>query len=140
MLRRGGRVALSTWAADNPFQIWCHEVLRPFVPAPAPNGSALKDDLKFDTPSQIETALQQAGFKGLQISVEENDFVYASEEQYWLSLWSAGIRRQLEKMTPALLDQAKSEVFRKLQAVKKPDGFHKANCALIALGTKTVQS
>jgi len=34
VLRRGGRVALSTWAADNPSQIWCNEVLRPFVYAP----------------------------------------------------------------------------------------------------------
>jgi len=43
-------------------------------------------------------------------------------------------------MTPALLDQAKSEVLRKLHAIKKPDGFHKLNRALVAIGTKTVYS
>ena len=26
VLRAGGHVALSTWAADNPFQTWCHDV------------------------------------------------------------------------------------------------------------------
>jgi ubiquinone/menaquinone biosynthesis C-methylase UbiE len=137
VLRCGGRVAFSTWAVDNPFQLWCHEVLRPYAPAPASTAAASKDDPKFDTPSQLDTALHQAGFQNIRITVEENDFVYASEEQYWQSLWSAGIRRQLEKMTPALLDQAKSEVFRKLQAIKKPDGFHKLNRALFAVGTKT---
>jgi hypothetical protein len=40
-------------------------------------------------------------------------------------------------MTPALLDQAKREVFRKLHAFKQPDGFHKLNRALFAIGTKT---
>ena len=136
VLRRGGRVALSTWAADTPSQTWCHEVLRPFVPAPAPNLLAPKDDLKFDTPLQLETALRQAGFADIQITVEEKEFVYRSEEQYWSSLWSAGLRRQLEKMTPDLLEEAKSEVIRKFQAFKQPDGFHKMNRALFALGTK----
>jgi hypothetical protein len=80
--------------------------------------------------------VRQAGFKDMQISVEEKDFVYADEEQYWSSLWSAGFRRQLEKMTPDLLEQARSEVFQKLQTFKKPDGFHKLNRALFAFGTK----
>jgi O-methyltransferase / aklanonic acid methyltransferase len=138
VLRRGGCVALSTWAADNPFQLWCNEVLRPYAPAPVSTAAASKDDPKFDTPSQLDAALHQAGFQNIRITFEENDFVYASEEQYWQSLWSAGIRRQLEKMTPALLDQAKSEVFRKLQTVKKPDGFHKVSRALFAFGAKQV--
>ena len=37
VLRPGGKVALSSWAADNPAQTWCHEVLRPFVAASASN-------------------------------------------------------------------------------------------------------
>jgi len=136
VLKRGGRVALSTWAADNPSQTWCHEVLRPFVSAPTAKAFPAKIDVRFDTPSQIETALQQAGFKDIRVAVEEQDFIYTSEEQYWSSLWSAGIRRQLEKMTPGLLEEAKSEVFRKFQTFKKPDGFHKVNRALFAFATK----
>lgn len=135
VLRLGGRVGLSTWAANN--QTWFTEVLRLYLPVLALKAAVSKDDPKFDTPSQLETALQQAGFAEIQITVEEKDFVYASEEEYWLPLWSAGIRRQLEKMTPALLEQAKSEVFRKLQTVKKSDGFHKLSRAVFAFGTKT---
>jgi ubiquinone/menaquinone biosynthesis C-methylase UbiE len=111
VLKRGRRVALSTWAADNPFQTWCNEVLRPFVYTPAAKELPAKFDSRFDTPLQLETALQQAGFEDIRITVEEKDFIYASEEEFWLSLWSAGVRRQLEKMTPDLLERAKSEVF-----------------------------
>ena len=136
VLRHGGRIALSTWAADNPSQVWCNEVLRPYVPAPASKAVASKDDSRFDMPLQLETALRDAGFSSIEITEEQKDFAYASEEDFWQSLWSAGIRRQLEKMTPAGLEQAKSDVFQKLQAMKKPDGFHKRNHALFAFGTK----
>jgi ubiquinone/menaquinone biosynthesis C-methylase UbiE len=136
VLKRGGRVALSTWAADNPSQSWCNEVLRPFVYAPAAEELPAKFDSRFDTPLQLETVLRQAGFTDTQISIEERDFVYADEEQYWSSLWSSGWRRQLEKMTPELLEQARNEVFQKFQKFKKPDGFHKLNRVLFAFGTK----
>lgn len=136
VLRHGGRVALSTWAADNPSQTWCHAVLRSYAPTPALRVTAPKDDSRYDTQLQLEAALQEASFGEIQITVEEKEFVYASEEQYWQSLWSAGLRRQLEKMTPAVLEQAKSDVFRKLQTLKKPDGFHKVNRALFAFGAK----
>jgi len=139
VLRRAGRVALSTWAADNPSQIWCNEVLRPFVYAPAAKDFPAKFDARFDTPLQLETALRQAGFGDIQISLQEKDFVYTDEEQYWASLWSAGFRRQLEKMTPDMLEQAKNEVFQKLQMFKKPDGFHKLNRGLFAFGSKPKQ-
>jgi len=136
VLRRGGRVAFSTWAADNPSQAWINEALKPFVYAPSAKDFPAKFDVRFDTPVQLETALRQAGFVDTQILVKEKDFVYADEEQYWSSLWSAGFWRQLDKMTPDLLEQARREVFHKLQVFKKPDGFHKRNRALFAFGTK----
>ena len=70
--------------------------------------------------------------------MKENIFVYADEDQYWSSLWSAEMRLRLEKMTPELLQQAKKEVFRKLQALKQPYGFHSASRALFAFGKKPV--
>ncbi len=136
VLKWGGRVALSTWAADNPSQAWINEVLKPFVYSASAKHLPAKFDVRFDTPLQLETALLQAGFAEIHISVEEKDFVYADEEQYWSALWSAGFRRQLEKMTPDLLEQARREVFDRLQAFKKPDGFYKRNRALFAFGTK----
>ena len=114
-------------------------MLKPFVYGPAVKELPAKFDARFDTPLQLETAIRQAGFGNIQISVQEKDFVYTDEEQYWLSLWSSGFRRQLEKMTPDLLEQAKNEVFQKLQEFKKPDGLHKPSRALFAFGSKPAQ-
>jgi len=138
VLKPGGRTAISTWAASN--QTWCNEVLRPYAPAPVSKAEIKKDETRFDTRLQLETALRAAGFSDIQITSEDKDFVYASEDHYWQSLWSTGIRRQLEKMNPAVLDQAKSDVMRKLQATKNADGFHEINFALFAFGTKAAQS
>ena len=136
VLKSGGRVGLSTWAADNPFQNWCNQVLRPYAPARASKAPAPKEEAKFDSPLLLETALRQAGFTDIEITVEEKDFVYTSDEDLWRSLWSTGVRRQLEKMTPAALEQAKNDMFQKLQAVKEPDGFHRVSRALFTFGTK----
>ena len=136
VLKPGGRVALSTWSADNPSQTWCHSILRAYTPVGGRRGALSKNDSRFDTPAQLETALHAAGFTEIRIAVEEKEFVYANEDEYWLSLWSAGIRRQLEKMTAEILDRAKRDVFLRLQEVRKPDGFHKVQRALFAFGMK----
>lgn len=137
VLKPGGRVGISTWATSN--QTWCSEVLRPYAPASVPKAPATKDDSRFDTPLQLETALREAGFSDIRVTSEEKDFVYVSEEHHWQSLWSTGIRRQLERMAPATLDQAKSDVALKLRATKNADGFHKINFALFAYGRKPVE-
>ncbi len=136
VLRPGGQLALSTWAADNPSQTRCHEVLRPFVPAPAPKLLATKDDLKFDTPLQLETVLRQSGFADIQIAVEEKEFVYHSRNSIGLLSGRPVYGAKLDKMTTNLLAQAKSEVIRKFQTFRQPDGFHKLNRALFAFAKK----
>jgi len=136
VLRPGGQVALSTWTADNPAQTWCQEVLRPFVAASA--SSPVAKDVRFDTPLQLETLLRQSGFTDIQITVEEMDFVFRSEEQYWSSLWSSGLRRPLEKMPADILAQAKNEVLQKFQTFSQTDGFHKLSRALLAVGKKPI--
>src|SRR4030095_12247572 len=125
-------------AADSPYQTWCHDVLQPFVDSPSAKDLLEKIDVRFDTPLDKKTALQQAGFENIRITVEEKDFVYADEDQYWSRLWSAGIRRGLQRRAPELIPHAKKELFTKLQALKQPDGFHSASRALFAFGKKPV--
>jgi hypothetical protein len=47
-------------------------------------------DPSFDTPAKVETALQQAGFAGIEINIEDHDFVYADDEEWWLSCGPMG--------------------------------------------------
>jgi ubiquinone/menaquinone biosynthesis C-methylase UbiE len=133
VLKPGGRVGLTTWAEDSPFITWCQHVLRPYVPPQALPGQAPP---RFNTPARLEAALQQAGFVQRHIMSEDGDFTYAQEEEWWASLWSGGIRRQLETMAPPVLEQAKTEACQQVQVFKQADGIHTLWRALFALGTK----
>jgi ubiquinone/menaquinone biosynthesis C-methylase UbiE len=133
VLKPGGRVGLTTWAEDCPFIRWCQHVLRPYVPPQAPPEPAPP---RFDTPARLEAALQQTGFAQIHIRSEDGDFTYAQEEEWWASLWSGAIRRQLEAMAAPVLAQAKTEACQQVQIFKQADGIHTLWRALFALGTK----
>ncbi len=134
VLRPGGSIGLTTWAEDSPFQTWYHGSLRPYIgthTARAPN--------RFDTPARLEAALKGAEFAHIRVIVEERDFVYSNEEEFWSSLWTHGTRIPLEKLSAPVLDQAKSYLCQKVQVFKQPDGIHIPPLrVLFASGTKPV--
>jgi ubiquinone/menaquinone biosynthesis C-methylase UbiE len=124
VLTPGGHVGLTTWTDDCPFLTWLRRELRASVPpeaAPAPSGP---EALNFDTPTKVATALQHAGFARLEIGIEDHEFVYATEEDWWDSLWSHGIRSRLERLAPPDLAQVRGEMLRKVQVLKQADGIH----------------
>jgi ubiquinone/menaquinone biosynthesis C-methylase UbiE len=134
VLKPGGRVGLTTWAEDCPFIRWCQNVLRPYAPPQASPGQAPP---RFDTPARLEAALQQAGFTQIHTMSEDGDFIYTQEEEWWTSLWSGAIRRQLEAMTAPVLAQAKTEACQQVQVFKQADGIHTLWRVLFALGAKS---
>ena len=91
---------------------------------------------RFDTPPILEAALQQAGFKGIEIVVEGAEFTFANEEEWWSSLWSHGIRRFLEQMAEPVLQECKADMLQKVRAFKQQDGIHAVRRALLAVGNK----
>lgn len=90
----------------------------------------------FDTPAKLETALQQAGFEDIEINIEDHDFVYADDEEWWLSLWSHGIRSRFEQLEAPALETLRAAMLRKVQVLKQPDGIHTLFRALFAVGRK----
>jgi hypothetical protein len=84
----------------------------------------------------LEVALQQAGFVDIHVSIEEAEFVYTEDEDWWLSLWSHGIRRRLERLEAPVLAQVKADMLRKVQVLKQADGIHTLFRACCAVGTK----
>jgi ubiquinone/menaquinone biosynthesis C-methylase UbiE len=136
VLKPGGRLGITTWAEDSPFHTWCRHVLRPYAPPQASQTAAGQEAPRFDTPMQLATALRQVGFAEHQIIVEDGEFVYTDEDEWWASLWSHGLRGQLEKMAAPVLAQAKTEVGRQVQVFKQADGIHTLYRALFALSTK----
>ena len=133
VLKPGARVGITTWARDCPTHSWTIRALRQYLP---PQRDQEPQPSRFDTPPILESALQQAGFKEIGIVVEDAEFAFANEEEWWSSLWSSGLRRYLEQMAEPVLQEFKADVLQKVQAFKQQDGIHAVRRALLAVGNK----
>lgn len=133
VLKPGGQLGLTTWAQDCPFNSWCLRIGRQYLP---PQPVAGSKPPRFDTVPALEAALQKAAFEDIDIAAEDADFVYADEEELWLSLWSHGIRRFLEQIEESALPAVKADVLQKVQVFRKADGVHTQLRALFAFGKK----
>jgi ubiquinone/menaquinone biosynthesis C-methylase UbiE len=132
VLRPGGCVGLTTWTDDCPFIAWYdRELAATMSVARGRSGAG-----QFDTPARLEAALQQMGFVSVNIISETADFIYADEEEWWLSLWSAGTRRRLEGLTTPELNRVKAEMIDKVRVLKQADGIHTLWRALLASAQK----
>ena len=119
VLKPGGRVGLTTWTADCPFLAWYDRELASSMPQGAPPVARRGQGPRFDTPARLEAALQQTGFVDIDITAETADFIYADDEEWWLSLWSNGSRRRLEVLEAPELAQVKTEMLHRVQALKR---------------------
>lgn len=133
VLKPGGRIGITTWAKDCPTQGWTMSALRQHLPPQPDQGP---QPSRFDTPPILEAVLQQAGFKDIEITVEDAEFISTDEEAWWSSLWSTGLRRFLEQMAVPVLQECKNDMLRKVQEFKQQDGIHNVRRALIAIGNK----
>jgi ubiquinone/menaquinone biosynthesis C-methylase UbiE len=136
VLKPGGRVGLTTWTDDCPFLTWVRRELRSSIPPQAPAAPSAPEAPGFDTPAKLATALQHAGFERLEIGIEDHEFVYATDEDWWGSLWSHGIRSRLERLAPPDLAQVRREMLRKVHVLKQSDGIHTLFRVLFALAYK----
>jgi len=134
VLKPGGRVGLTTWAKDCPFLTWVQDEIRASLPPQEPSPQTAPPS--FNTPEKLETALQQSGFANIEISMEEHDYIYSSDEEWWLSLWSHGVRRRFEQLEAPELEKFKADMLRKVQVMRQPDGIHTLWHALFALAHK----
>jgi ubiquinone/menaquinone biosynthesis C-methylase UbiE len=136
VLKPGGRVGLTTWARECPFLQWCLPELATLLPPHILKAAVKPGVSRFDTPELLEAALLQAGFVDIRFRSEEADFVYARDEEWWLSLWTHGMRNLFEQLEAPVLAQVKADLLRRAQALKQPDGIHTLFRALFAVGTK----
>ncbi len=131
----GGRVGLTTWAEDCQYLHWCRRELAATLPSSAtPSGNPATP--RFDTPERLHEALHNVGFVDVQVFLEDQDFIYAREEEWWQSLWSHGMRALFEQLDERTLAQVKSAMLQKVKVFKQADGIHTRFQALCALATK----
>lgn len=145
VMKPNGRIVVTTW--DKSFdeqQAWFYEIAKTYLPPEPDENEAVESTSAsqpvFDTPEGVEAIMNAAGFIEIQIISETSNFVYATEEEYWSTLWSHGGRVTLEKIEQATgadgLERFKMDIFKKVQTIKQPDGIHQLFPVLFALATK----
>lgn len=143
VLKPNGRIVVTTWEKSwDEHWGWFDELVKTHLP-PEPETSEPAESASqpvFDTPEGLDAILKKAGFANIEIVFEETDFVYATDEEHWSSLWSHGARVSLEKIEQANgtdgLQRFKADVFTKTQSIKQTDGIHQLFPVLFALATK----
>jgi ubiquinone/menaquinone biosynthesis C-methylase UbiE len=145
VLRPGGRIAVSTW--DSSFEEqwkWFDELVEAHLPpevetkeAAGPPSPPLPD---LDTPEELEGVMKAASFADIRVVCEAEEFVFASEEVLWSSLWSHGKREELEAVEKATgadgLDRFKAAAFERMRTFRQTDGIHQSFPALFTLAVK----
>jgi len=140
-----GHICVSTF--DKLFDkewTWFDEIVEAYRPSEP--GATQEDESDsgsqpvFDTPEGLDAIMSAAGFDNIQVSSEIAEFVYATEEEFWSTLWSHGTRVTLEQIEKEKgadgLQKFKADVFEKMSAIKQTDGLHQLIPVHVCKATK----
>ncbi len=145
VLKPGGKICVSTF--DELFYKewrWFSEIVETYLPSVPQENQDTETNKEahpvFDTPEGVNAILKSAGFNEIQIFSETAEFVYATEEEFWSTLWSHGVRGTLERIEQETgsdgLQMFKLDVFKRISAIKQADGLHQLFPVHIGLATK----
>jgi ubiquinone/menaquinone biosynthesis C-methylase UbiE len=145
VLKPTGQICVSTF--DELFDeewSWFYEIVNTYLPSEPGETQETEIDSEsqpvFDTPEGLKAIMNAAGFEDTQIFTERAKFIYATEEEFWSTLWSHGARGTLEKIEEETgtdgLQKFKLDVFKKMNDIKQSDGLHQLIPVHICLATK----
>lgn len=144
VLKPGGVLGMSTFWRDDERWSWLGELFEKHLP-PTTSVESTTDEEQppapdFRSHNGLKELMDSAGFTGVQVIGEEKDFVYATEESWWSTIWSHGMRGTLERIQSTSgtdgLENFKTEAFKHIQTVRHPDGFNHMWSVLFTLATK----
>jgi hypothetical protein len=76
--------------------------------------------------------VREAGFAGVRVAQETLELMYASETEWWASLWSRGERAVIEGMAPEVRRAFRIAAFERLKALRRTGGFPQRVRVLVA--------
>lgn len=141
VLRPGGMLAMSTLTYHDERWSWDVELKKKYgSPRPplmevSSRGFKLSD---FGTPEGLTALAEGAGFEKVKVQLEELEFAYRDEQQWWDTRWSHFARYDMERMTPENLEKYRKEAFEKIREIMEPDGVHTIDRALFTRAVKPV--
>lgn len=141
VLKPNGRIAASTWGKVDDQWKWLDDLVESYLPeADRSSEESKAPDPDFETPDGMKAIMRGAGFAGIKIVSDSHDFTYASEEEWWSTQWSHGVRVYLERIETTLgipaLAKFKAQAFEAIQGIKASDGIHQTFPVLYTLATK----
>jgi ubiquinone/menaquinone biosynthesis C-methylase UbiE len=141
VLKPKGKIVLSTWIKTEDRRKWIGELTKSHLSSEAQIQEAFRLLPKgFDSPAEIEKSVALAGFVDTNFQEEKKEFFYTDEEQWWRAQGSHGIRSVLEYIEkvngPDGLSRFKADALKRLQSLRKPEGFGQTMEALFAKATK----
>lgn len=116
VLRRGGRVAVSTFSGANEELSFLGDVLRPYL---------AKAGVSPPTPPthDLDVSCKATGFGRVEHRDCEATFVLPDEDAWWRWIWSQGQRAMLERLPEAEIEQVRDECFARLRPHRRDEGY-----------------
>jgi ubiquinone/menaquinone biosynthesis C-methylase UbiE len=136
VLKHGGKLIVCVVGRSDERWNWFNEMLNVYHEQYKFPISPISGGKELGKPEEIWSAILTAGFRESTILTEDYELIYRDEQEWWDSKWTHGSRFALENMSSQLLEQFRAEAFRKLPALKEPDGFHEYWQVASVLGTK----
>lgn len=141
VLRPGGRLAISTWGKFDAQWEWFDELLDSYLQDP--ESPSKEDDEKLaetETPAGMLAVLGEAGFADAQVVSESAWFTYGTHDEWWATLWSHGVRIDLERIEARLgsrgLAEFKAETRQRMGASMRSGGIRQEMSVLYTLGAR----
>lgn len=119
VLKPGGRLGITTWETNTQYPRGFVKMIQRYLP---PQPDRAQAAARFDTPSELESAIEAAGFDAVDVRLEEAVLLFQNDEVLWSSLGQAGARRWLDMLGATETDRLKAEIFESVRHVRQPNG------------------
>ncbi|GAB2866204.1 class I SAM-dependent methyltransferase [Actinocorallia aurea] len=116
LLRPGGRLAFSTFAAQDPLHVAVVKALAPLVPG----GDGARPVDRFASAAPIAALLD--GWDSVAFAVETIETQFTGKDELWDWFWSHGMRAILEKIPQDRLDEARKTAHDVMEPAVGPHG------------------
>ena len=128
MLRPGSVLALPTWGQRDSRWSRLQELRRSYGVGERMGGIRLRE------PADVEAVMRKSGFEPVDVWIDEEEFTFGSEAEWWEDLWSSGPRTGLEQLDSDTRERFQKEGFELLQELRGPNGFAERRQAILARG------